>query len=307
MPYAQPLELALLLQTLEGVLADGLQHRVALAVAPDQALVDERSDRVDVRLADRLGGLERAAADEHREPGEDTLLLDAQQLVAPRNRRPERPLALRRIPWASNEDRQTPVQAAQQVADGKRLHARRGELYREGKAVEASADLDDGVFVREVRLDRGRPLHEERLGLALAQRGDRILVLAGKVQRLPAGDQRLQPGKSREQVAEPRRGVEHLLEVVEDQQQPPVRHLLDDRVAGPDRARDRRQHELGIAQALQRDPEHAVRRVGGEVRRQLNGEPRLPGSARAGQRYESMRAEEPARLVELLPAPDQRG
>ena len=63
-----------LVEPLGRELANRLEHPVAVAGAAKQALVDERGDRVDVGAADLLGGLERAAAGEHGQPGEQVLL-----------------------------------------------------------------------------------------------------------------------------------------------------------------------------------------------------------------------------------------
>ena len=74
-PCAARLELvqpfASLAECCECELADRLEHPVALAAVrratPDQALVDEGCERVEIGVADVLGGLERATAAEHRE------------------------------------------------------------------------------------------------------------------------------------------------------------------------------------------------------------------------------------------------
>ena len=79
------------LEPLGGELADRLQHPVAriecrLALA-QQALVEERLERVGVSAGDLLRGLVRAAADEDGEPREEQLLLLGEQVVAPLDRR----------------------------------------------------------------------------------------------------------------------------------------------------------------------------------------------------------------------------
>ena len=73
-------------------LADRLEHPVALlpvriGAAADQALVDERRKRVEVRVTDRFGRLESAAAAEDCEPGEQPLFVGVQEVVAPGDRR----------------------------------------------------------------------------------------------------------------------------------------------------------------------------------------------------------------------------
>ena len=56
------------------VLADRLEHPVALVREAKQALLDERLQGVDVGITYLLCGLERAAAGEDGEAGEELLL-----------------------------------------------------------------------------------------------------------------------------------------------------------------------------------------------------------------------------------------
>jgi hypothetical protein len=74
-------------EPLERVLADRLQHPEALARVAEEALVDERLQRVEVRFADLLGGFQRAAAGEDGKPPEKRLLLRGEKVVAPLDRR----------------------------------------------------------------------------------------------------------------------------------------------------------------------------------------------------------------------------
>ena len=64
----QVLGLARLLELFSRVLADRLQHPVAVLRVAEQALVDKRLQRVNVRRADTLGSLECAAATEDGKP-----------------------------------------------------------------------------------------------------------------------------------------------------------------------------------------------------------------------------------------------
>ena len=68
-------------QRVGGELANRLQHPVAPVREANQALVHQRLERVDIRFCDFLGGLQRAAAREDGEPGEQPLLLLSQQVV----------------------------------------------------------------------------------------------------------------------------------------------------------------------------------------------------------------------------------
>ena len=65
-------------EALGGVLADGLEHRVADAVGgvlAKEVLLDETGQRVEVGVADGLRRLQGAAAGEDREAGEQLALL----------------------------------------------------------------------------------------------------------------------------------------------------------------------------------------------------------------------------------------
>src|SRR5205085_10632099 len=88
------------------------EPRLSVAAVPlaDEALVDERRDRVE-RPADRLVvrahrvcDLERAAAAEDAEPREQPLLGRVEQVVAPLDRRSQRPLPLGEVARAAGEE-----------------------------------------------------------------------------------------------------------------------------------------------------------------------------------------------------------
>jgi hypothetical protein len=81
MPPLQLLGIRRSSQRLGGELSDRLQHPVARVREADEALVYQRLERVDIRFCDVLGRLQRAAAREDGEPGEQPLLLLCQQVV----------------------------------------------------------------------------------------------------------------------------------------------------------------------------------------------------------------------------------
>ena len=68
MPAPDLFELPALLEPLERELADRLEHPEPVLALPDEALLDEGREHVEVRVADLLGRFEREAADEHGEP-----------------------------------------------------------------------------------------------------------------------------------------------------------------------------------------------------------------------------------------------
>ena len=81
----------------------------------EQALVDERAERVELGFADLLGGLERAAAGEDGQAGEELLLGLVEQVVAPGDRRPQRLLALRGVARAAGQQRQPVLEPLEQL------------------------------------------------------------------------------------------------------------------------------------------------------------------------------------------------
>src|SRR5690348_902987 len=83
----------IVVELLETVFADRLQHPVPVLVATQQALVDERGERLELGKADLLDGLERGAADEHAEAAAELALLVAEEVERPRDRRAQRLLA----------------------------------------------------------------------------------------------------------------------------------------------------------------------------------------------------------------------
>ena len=147
------------LEPLERELPDRLEHPEALlavriGAAAEEALVEQRRQRVEVGAADLLGVLERGAAAEHREPGEERLLVLVEQVVAPGDRGAQRGMALVGIAAALEEVEPLP-DPLEQLLGAEQLHPRGGELDREREPVEAADQLVDGGRVADVR--RGSP------------------------------------------------------------------------------------------------------------------------------------------------------
>jgi hypothetical protein len=76
-------------ELLGGKLADRLEHPVALARETEQALLDERLQRVEVGVSDFFGGVHPAASSEDRDGSEGTPFRFGQQVVTPRHGRSE--------------------------------------------------------------------------------------------------------------------------------------------------------------------------------------------------------------------------
>src|SRR5262245_13735273 len=91
------LQLDVLTEPLVRVLADDLEHREAIATASHEALVDERAEILERRVADRFRGSECPASGEDAEPREQLLGARLEQVVAPVERHAQRLLMLRRV------------------------------------------------------------------------------------------------------------------------------------------------------------------------------------------------------------------
>src|SRR5262249_22536542 len=74
------------LQPFECVFANRFEHPVAIVTAAEHALVDQRSEGIEVGIYDALRRFERAAAAEDPESSEEPLFADAEQVVAPVDR-----------------------------------------------------------------------------------------------------------------------------------------------------------------------------------------------------------------------------
>ena len=123
------------------------------------------------------------------------------------------------------------------------------------------------------------------------------------------------PGASASRVAERRRRGQHLLEVVEHEQELLVAQVLDQRLeralarllAQAERLRDRRHDELRLADRRELDEGRAVREPLAHAGGELEREPGLAGAAGADQRQQAhvVAREQLAGLGELALAPDE--
>ncbi len=125
-----------------------------------------------------------------------------------------------------------------------------------------------------------RALAEERDRLRLGERRDRVLDLALHAQELAAGDEQGQVGTGGEERGELGRGLDHLLQVVEQEQQLPLADVLGKAVLGAERLGDRLRDERRIAERGEPDPEDARLVLGDERRGGLEREPGLARSRR---------------------------
>ncbi len=118
-PFAAALEL------LQAELADRLEHAEATArPPPEEAPLDESLDQVEGRVANRLGRLEVKTLGKDRQVGEKALLVWIEEVVAPLDRRPQRALPFRGVPWAPGQERQPLLEPSQQLLRGENPDAR---------------------------------------------------------------------------------------------------------------------------------------------------------------------------------------
>ncbi len=206
------------LEPFDGVLANRLEHPVAPIVrSPDETAVAEPRQRFALP-ADDLDGVGREAARERAEAREQRLLDRAQQVVAPADRRAQRSLPLRDVAGTSRADLEAAVERGEQLV-GRQLSGSSGdELDRQRQAVEALADLRGEAGIR---LAVGSPCTNDvqLLGLLRGERRHGSLVLAVHAQRRSARREHPHARRRLEDLGDKGRGLEHLLEVVEQEQQ----------------------------------------------------------------------------------------
>ena len=157
-------------------------------------------------------------------------------------------------------------------------------------------------------------LHEERR--SILERRDAVLVLTLQPQRLTARREHLQMLGGLEQPRDEWSGGKHVLEVVEDEEQPlPAKAACQGiLLVGPerrqaDRVGDGGRHEFGVGKTVEGDVRRAVGEARSQLARRLHGEPRLSDAARAGERDEPNIAsfDQAQQVLQLVIAPDERG
>ena len=215
-----------------GVLVDRLEHPVALAVEDDEALVDERLQRVEVGAAHLLGRLERAAAGEDRERGEEAAAPPrrAARTTSRAWRAASAGAGRRRGRRCSRSSR-----CAEPLEDLRRARARSCAPRR---ARPRAAAVEPRGTARRSR-PRARARERGQNSATASPAGERrqaVLALGLHLQALARGDEQRQPRAGGEQRREPRRRVDDLLHVVEHEQQPPLADVLGEAVLRAERA-----------------------------------------------------------------------
>ena len=265
-----------------------------------QALVDERLDRIDDRrgvgpgreVEHGLGRIEREAALEHRALGERRLLPGQQQVPRPVDRASERRLAIGGAA-RTGEQGKAVGQPLDQLCRRQHPDARRRQLDRERQAVEQGDDALDGRAVRrrerEIGALRAGPQGEQLDALAVErERLERQHVFAGEAKPLAARDQEAGVGRAIDPAADGGLGVlDDLLEVVEDHQAAAARR---DRVAELDagvalaeghveRKRDDEEHALQRPRVGEVAEVDAARPIAQPAPAIASGQPRLARAA----------------------------
>ena len=174
-------------------LANRLEHPVAVAGAAEEALVDQRGDRVDVGAADLLGASSVQPPANTRQAGEEVLLRRAS--AGRGSRRSSRAAsAAAQVPTASR--RRAEAAAARVVRAGPAARApsraqqpARSRAAGSRGAVQISAT---SPLAAKSELTAGGTLREELYRFLLAQRIDGDLPLTVDVQRLAARDEHRQ-------------------------------------------------------------------------------------------------------------------
>ncbi len=295
-------------QRVGGELANRLQHPVAPVREANEALVHQRLERVEVGITDVLGRLQRAAAREDGEPGEQPLLLLCQQVVGPLDRRSQRPLALGEIARSAGQQRQAMLEPFEDLRRGEGLDAGGRELERQREVVEATADLGDSLVGLEVGLHGSRPGKEEADPFLVNERRHRVLLLTGYMQRLPARDEEVEVRAGGKQLRNVGCCLHDLLEVVEEAEHLLVLDVLGQAVLRADDLRCRGEDELGVAERGKRDPPDAVRVAIRDETGGLCGESRLARPPRPGEREQARvrRGKERGDLCELCLSSEKR-
>ena len=172
------------------------------------------------------------------------------------------------------------------------------QLDRERKPIEPGADGGDCGRVRRAQGKagaRGPGAGDEQLnGLGRRQRIDRDIVLAREAEHHPAGGEDRQLLAIGEQIGNPRGGIDHLLQVIEDEQQM-ARLQIGDQLA-IDRQRtlitqaqpagNSGQDQILIVYRGQIDEPGPVAELPGDLGSDLQGQAGLADAAWAGQRHE---------------------
>jgi hypothetical protein len=324
MAFAGGVQLAGLQEQLAGVLAHGLEQPVS---GPPAGRLDDRHQRLVHEACehihrqarrDRRSRLRVKAAHEHRQAAKGLLLGWVEELVAPFDGGPHRPVVRRRESSAPAQRPEPGLQTREDLCRGHHADPGGGQLDRQRQAIEPRAQLGD----RRVRLLAGhelrpplpRPLDEQPICILRPERFQPPDRLPADTERFAArGHDPNAAARSEQSGGQLGAGGHHVLAVVQDQQQIAVGQVSAQRIrrSGPARAAN-----VEHPGRLRCD----VRCIGprGEIHEpdsvgpppdlalgERQGEAGLADTARTRQRHQTRGAQRLADAFELASAPDQ--
>ena len=189
---------------------------------PHETLVEERLDGIEVGSGDSFRRNECAAAGEHRQGPEDRLLLLAQEVVRPGDRRLERALALLDVAVARSQELELLGQSLVDRCRRQRTHAGGRELDRERELIDSVADRVHMLVRLKAGAHRRGALDEEHVAVACRHWWNLVVALGPKTQALTAGRDNDHVGAAGHELAdELGNPCDEVLAVVDDDQRPP--------------------------------------------------------------------------------------
>ncbi len=332
MPDADVVGLARFGELLTGILPDRLQqpvpHLWLLLEDADHRLVHqpaEQLEQLDGGTGDRLGrygsddGLDRGQREcpgEHGQAAKDHLLGSGEQGVAPLHGGLERLVAGDGGPGPTGQQAEPVVEAFGHLVGAEYANLACRQLQPQGNTVQAPADprhrCGIGVAEPEAGLGRPGPFAKQRDGVGTGefryagdligghgQRRDVPDHLSGQAENLPAcGEHRDVQASGEQGVSEPSSGLDEVLAVVEDEQQPASPQMVTEAfVRRPSRSHERTGEEteggddlvgdeVGVTDGREFDEPGAVRKSSQDFCCRLERQPRLahPPGAHQGQK-----------------------
>ena len=230
-------------------------------LAPDEALVDQRGEGIQVDLADRLRRFERPTTGEHAQAREAAPLGFIEQLIAPADRLAQRLVPRGNVACTPREHTQAVVEPLKDPTDREHVDPGRRELEREREPVKPFADRGHLAVRVEIGPNRLRSLGEQADRVPFRKSGHRVLALGGDVQRLSARDEHSQVRTGGDEFGDVDGGVDNLLEVVERDQHAGVADRCGRLGRRSECLRDRRADEPRVAERVQRHPADAAREI----------------------------------------------
>ncbi len=312
-------------QAAEGEVADTVEEAKAHVVVDGrEAAVDEPVEDVDgegrrhaERGHDVLDRGQRRPAGEARQRPQPPLVVREEQVVAPGDRRLQRPAARLAACCGVGEQREPVAEPPGDLRDRKDLGAGGGQLDGQRQAVQGPAHRLDrrplaglGDLLGERRPLAPRAVHEQGDRVRRRQRLHRMDVLPVRPQRDLAGGQHMQPRRGGEQVTHGLvQPVDKMLAGVQEQQELAAAEPVEDqrlrRLAQAHRLADAAPDRLPVAGRVEPGQPRAVREAGAAP--DLDGEPGLAHPGGPHERHHALLPHQPVHRRQVRGAPDQCG